>query len=41
MSQPTPIEAQKYNFIPISYELISHVRRIDGFDVSATIFTKS
>ena len=30
----SPIDKQKFNFIPVSYEFISHVRRLDGFDVS-------
>ena len=34
MQTMSTVEQMKYNYIPVSYELISHVRRIDGLDVS-------
>ena len=30
------VEAMKYTFIPVSHELITHVRCIDGFSVSSS-----
>jgi hypothetical protein len=35
MTEQDQYLAKKYDFIPVSAELIEHVRRLDGFNVSS------
>lgn len=40
MTDQEQFQLKKYDYIPISAELIEHVRRLDGFNVSALMLSQ-
>ena len=39
MTEQEQFQLKKYDYIPISADLIEHVRRLDGFNVSRLILS--